>query len=61
MKKLYRSTQNRMVSGVCGGLAEYFNIDATLIRLGYAAFTFLSWGIGGIIVYIIAVIIIPEY
>ncbi|HHY20270.1 MAG TPA: PspC domain-containing protein [Firmicutes bacterium] len=61
MKRLYRSTQDRMVSGVCGGLAEYFNIDPTLIRLIFVAFTFLSWGIGGIILYFISAIVIPEY
>ena len=35
-KKLYRSRQNRMICGVCGGVGEYFNIDPTLIRLGVA-------------------------
>lgn len=59
MKKLYRSTTNRMMSGVLGGLGEYFNVDATLIRLAFAIllipsfFTFL-------LVYFIASIIIPE-
>lgn len=60
MKKLYRSRQDRMISGVCGGLGEYFNIDATLIRLAFVAFTFISWGIGGLVVYLIAAVIIPE-
>ena len=32
-KKLYRSTSNRMIAGVCGGIAEYFNVDPTIIRL----------------------------
>ena len=59
MKKLYRSTTNKMMSGVLGGLGEYFNVDATLIRLAFAIllipsfFTFL-------LVYIVASIIIPE-
>ena len=34
MKKLFRSRENRMICGVCGGVAEYFNIDPTLVRLG---------------------------
>ena len=33
-KKLYKSNQNKMIDGVCGGIAEYFNVDPTLIRLG---------------------------
>jgi phage shock protein C len=60
MKRLYRSRQDRMISGVCGGVAEYFNIDPTIIRLALVAFTFLSWGIGGLLFYIIAAIVIPE-
>ena len=39
MKKLYRSETNKMIAGVCGGIAEYFDIDATLVRLGFAVFT----------------------
>ena len=35
MKKLFRSRENRMICGVCGGVAEYFNIDPTLVRLGW--------------------------
>lgn len=59
MKRLYKSTQNRMIFGVCGGIAEYFNIDPTLVRLGAAALAL--FGIGSpVIVYIIAAIIIPE-
>ena len=37
MKRLYRSEKNRMIAGVCGGIAEYFNIDPTLVRLGFVA------------------------
>ena len=35
-KKLYKSNKNKMLDGVCGGIAEYFNIDPTLVRLGWA-------------------------
>jgi phage shock protein PspC (stress-responsive transcriptional regulator) len=49
-----------MIAGVCGGIGEYFNIDPTIIRLALVAFTFLSWGIGGLLFYIIAAIVIPE-
>lgn len=56
-RKLYRSRENRMICGVCGGIAEYFNIDATLIRLVLAIFGFTGTGI---FVYIVAAIIIPD-
>ena len=57
-KRLYRSSNSRMLCGVCGGIAEYFDIDPTLVRLGWALFCAL--GGSGIIAYIIAAIIIPE-
>ena len=56
-KKLYRSQSNRMIGGVCGGLAEYFNIDPTLVRLVWAAMVF--FGGFGVLVYIASLIIIP--
>lgn len=49
-----------MISGVCGGIGEYFNIDATVIRLVWAILTFCGFG-SGILIYIIAAVIIPEY
>lgn len=57
-KKLYRSNQNRMIAGVCGGIAEYFSLDPTLMRLGWVLFCAL--GGSGILAYIIAAIIIPQ-
>ena len=57
-KRLYKSKINKMICGVCGGIAEYFNLDPTLIRLGWAVFCAL--GGSGIIAYIIAAIIIPD-
>ncbi|MBT9779973.1 PspC domain-containing protein [Clostridium sp. MCC353] len=55
-KKLYRSTRDKMLCGVCGGIGEYFNIDATIIRLVWAI---LACSGTGILVYFIAAIIIP--
>lgn len=55
-KRLYRSNQNKMICGVCGGLAEYFNIDPTIIRLIVAVLAF-SWK--GLLIYFLAAIIIP--
>ncbi len=57
-KKLYRSTENKMLAGVCSGIADYFNIDPTLVRLGWVLFSLL--GGSGLLAYIIAAIIIPE-
>mgnify|MGYP004701723013 CR=1 FL=1 len=58
MKRLYRSTYDRMLCGVCGGIAEYFQLDPTLVRLGWALFSIL--GGSGVLAYIIAAIIIPN-
>ena len=57
-KRLYKSKENRMLDGVCGGIAEYFNIDPTIVRLGW--FLFSLTGGSGVLAYIIALIIIPE-
>lgn len=57
-KKLYRSQRERMVAGVCGGLAEYFNVDPTIVRLVWVLFTLFAFA--GILLYIIACIIIPD-
>ncbi len=57
-KRLYRSRTERKLFGVCGGIADYFGIDPTIVRLAVAAFTF--FGGSGIIAYIIGALIIPE-
>ncbi len=56
-KRLYRSRENKMLCGVCGGIGEYFNVDATLIRLLFVLFGCTG---SGIVAYIIAAIIIPD-
>ena len=56
-KKLYRSEENKLFLGVCGGLGEYLDVDPTVIRLLWAIFV-LAGG-SGILVYIIAAIIMP--
>lgn len=58
MKKLYRSETDKKLAGVCGGIAEYFNIDSSLIRIGWVIFTFA--GGAGVLAYIIAAIILPK-
>jgi phage shock protein C len=57
-KKLYRSRTQRMIGGVCGGLAEYFNIDPTLMRLIFVFFAL--WVGGGVVAYIIMWLVVPE-
>ena len=57
--RLYKSRDNRMVDGVCGGIAEYFGIDPTLVRLGWVVFC--AMGGSGFLAYIIAAIIIPSH
>lgn len=58
-KKLHKSRHNKMIAGICGGIGEYFDIDPTLIRLGWVLFC--AMGGSGFVAYIIAAIIIPEY
>ena len=58
MKTLYRSSSKKMIAGVCGGIGEYFNIDPTLVRLGFVALSFLAGG--GLMAYLIAALIIPS-
>lgn len=57
-KRLYRSKDNRMIAGVCGGIAEYFDIDPTIVRIAAAILTLA--GFSGIIIYIILAIVVPE-
>ena len=58
-KRLYRSRDERMISGVCGGLGQYFNMDPTLIRLLFVLFAFAGVG-SGVLAYIIMAIVVPE-
>jgi phage shock protein C len=57
-RKLYRSQNQRMLAGVCGGLAEYFNIDATVMRV---LFLILAvFGGSGLVLYLVMWIVIPD-
>jgi len=61
MKKLAKSNTNKTISGVCGGIGEYFGMDPTLVRIIFAILTiFPGTLIGGAIVYIILAVIIPD-
>ena len=57
-KKLYRSTDDRWLAGVCGGLAKYFNIDPTLVRVIFIVLALI--GLGGVILYLLLWVLIPQ-
>lgn len=59
MKKLYKNKANAKISGVCQGIAEYFDIDPSLIRIAWTLLTLPSLGIG-IFLYFICAVILPD-
>jgi len=60
MNKLRRSRKQRMIAGVCGGIAEYFDTDPTLVRVLYVIISVISIAFPGILVYLILWAIMPE-
>ena len=58
MKRLYRSRDERMIAGVAGGIAQYFDVDPTLVRLAFVAFA-LGGGGSGLLAYVILAILMP--
>ena len=59
-RKLKRSSSNSMLAGVCGGLAEYLDLDPTLVRAGYVILSILSSGFPGLLVYLILMVVMPR-
>lgn len=59
-RRLRRSVSDRWLGGVCGGLAEYFGIDSTAVRVAYVLLSILSVAFPGILVYLILWLLIPE-
>lgn len=59
-KRLIRAVDERMIGGVCGGLAKYFNIDPSFVRIGFVVMTVSSGMIIGIVTYIVMMIVVPE-
>lgn len=59
-KKLYRSTTNKKICGVCAGIGDFFGIDPTIVRVVYAILSLFTSGFPGIILYIVLAFIIPE-
>jgi phage shock protein PspC (stress-responsive transcriptional regulator) len=59
-KKLYLSDTDKKIAGVCGGIAEYFDIDSTLVRLAWIFLLFPTAFVGGVIAYFLAAAVIPR-
>ena len=59
-KQLYRSRENRMIGGVCGGLGEYLGVDPTLVRIGFILGSLLGWVVALGLIYLVMLIIVPE-
>lgn len=58
-QRLFRSRADRMLAGVCGGLAEYFEVDSTLVRVVYVVATILTGVLGGLVLYALLAVIMP--
>ena len=59
-KKLTRLSSDKKIGGVCSGLAKYFGMDATIVRLAYALVTLCTGFVPCLLVYVIAMFIVPE-
>lgn len=60
MKRLYRSKSNKVIAGVCAGLADYMNLDATFVRLVFVLLLLMTGVFPFVILYIIAAVMMPE-
>lgn len=60
MKKLYRSSENKIYKGILGGIGEYFEIDPTLVRVLYMFFTITSGIVPGVFAYFLSLLIVPK-
>ena len=61
MKKKLRRSSNKMIAGVCAGIAEYLGLDVTLVRVAYVLLSIFSAGFPGLIVYLILMFVMPDY
>ncbi len=60
MKRLYKSETDKKVSGVCAGVAEYYDVDPTLVRVGYVVLTLITGVLPGLVAYVIVAAIMPK-
>ncbi len=58
-RRLARSSRHKMIAGVCGGLAEYFELDPTVVRVAYVVISIVSAAFPGILAYIILMFVMP--
>ena len=61
MKKKLQRSSNKMVAGVCAGIAEYLGLDVTIVRVAYVLVSIFSAGFPGLIVYLILMFVMPDY
>ena len=59
-RRLTRSTHDRMLAGVCGGIADYFDVDSTLVRVAFVLLSVLSAAFPGLLVYLVLWLVVPE-
>ena len=59
-EKLYRSRENRVLGGICGGLGEYFDVDPTLVRVLFVFGAFLGFPGALLLIYLVMLIVIPQ-
>jgi phage shock protein C len=59
-KRLYRSNRDVMLGGVCGGLAEYFNLEPTIVRLLFVLLAFVTAGFPALLLYFVLWVIVPR-
>ncbi len=59
MEKKLRRSRNQMIAGVCAGIADYFNLDPTIVRVVYVLLSVISVGFPGVLLYIILMLIMP--
>lgn len=60
VKKLYLSRNDKKIAGVCGGIGEYFEVDATMVRLAWVVLTVMTGVFPGLLGYVIAALVIPQ-
>ena len=61
MKKKLKRSSNKMIAGVCAGIAEYFGLDITLVRVVFVLLSIFSVGFPGLIVYLVLMFVMPDY
>lgn len=60
LEKRLRKSRDKKIAGVCGGVADYFGIDPTLVRVAWALLTILTVGFPGLLIYVILALVMPD-